>query len=156
LAEIEEFSPSSPIQDAEAREMPYLQAVIKEGLRIFPPVAGLGSREVPPGGDTFNGLFIPEGTKIGYCAWGMSRYKKIWGDDSNLFRPERWLDAPPEKLRDMEMTIEMLFGYGRWQCLGRNVAFMELNKVFVEVHSLDSPQIQTELCTELSAASTAF
>jgi cytochrome P450 len=46
--------------------MPYLQAVIKEGLRIFPPVAGLMSKEVPPGGDAFNGLYIPEGTKIGY------------------------------------------------------------------------------------------
>ena len=31
----------SPIKDSEAREMPYLQAVIKEGLRILPPVTGL-------------------------------------------------------------------------------------------------------------------
>jgi cytochrome P450 len=136
LAEIAEVSPSSPIQDSEARKMPYLQAVIKEGLRIFPPVTGLMSKVVPPGGDTFNGLFIPEGTKIGYCAWGVFRDKQIWGQDSHVFRPERWLESPAERLRDMEATLELVFGYGRWQCLGRNVALIELNKVYVEVSRL--------------------
>ncbi|KAE9369918.1 pisatin demethylase [Stipitochalara longipes BDJ] len=133
LAEITEVSPSSPIKDAEARKMPYLQAVIQEGLRIFPPVTGLLSKSAPLGGDTFNGLFIPEGTKIGYCAWGVSRDKTIWGDDSHVFRPERWLDCSPKELRNMEATLELVFGYGRWQCLGRNVALIELNKVFVEL-----------------------
>lgn len=113
--------------------MPYLQAVIKEGLRIFPPVTGLMSKEVPAGGDTVNGLFIPEGTKIGYCAWGVFRDKKIWGDDSNVYRPERWLEGSVEKIREQEATLELIFGYGRWQCLGKNVAMIELNKVFVEV-----------------------
>jgi cytochrome P450 len=135
LAEIAELSPSSPIQDAEARKMPYLQAVIKEGLRIFPPAVALVPKLVPPGGDTFNGLFIPEGTEVGYCGWGLFRDKKVWGDDSHLFFPERWLDAPPDKLRAMEANLDLVFGYGRWQCLGKNVAIMELNKVFVEVSS---------------------
>jgi cytochrome P450 len=136
LAEIAELSPSSPIQEAEARKMPYLQAVIKEGLRIFPPAVGLTSKVVPAGGDTFNGLFIPEGTKIGYGAWGLVRDKKMWGEDSHMFLPERWLEAPPDKLRAMEATLELVFGYGRWQCLGKNVAMIELNKVFVEVSSI--------------------
>ncbi|KAK1503114.1 cytochrome P450, partial [Colletotrichum costaricense] len=54
--EIELAKPSWPvITEAEARSMPYLQAVIKEGLRIFPPVVGQMSKEVPKGGDTFKG-----------------------------------------------------------------------------------------------------
>ena len=57
---------SSPIQDSEARELPYLQACIKEGLRFFPPVTGLFDMVVPPEGDTFNGVFLPGGTEIGY------------------------------------------------------------------------------------------
>ncbi|PKS11176.1 hypothetical protein jhhlp_002937 [Lomentospora prolificans] len=133
LAEIESARPSTPIRDAEAKQMPYLQAVIKEGLRIFPPVTGLMSKDVPKGGDTFNGLYIPDGTKIGYCAWGLFRNKEIWGEDAAVFRPERWLEAAPEKIREREATLELVFSYGRWQCLGKNVALIELNKVYVEL-----------------------
>lgn len=132
--EIDQAKPSWPvIRDDEARAMPYLQAVIKEGLRTHPPVVGLMSKQVPPGGDTFKGVYLPEGTKIGYCAWGTQRRKDIWGQDANEFRPERWLEASGERLRLMESTLELVFGHGRWQCLGRNIALLELNKVFVEV-----------------------
>ena len=36
-------------------------------------------------------------------------------------------------MKEREATLELVFGYGRWQCLGRNVALIELNKIFVEV-----------------------
>lgn len=121
------------ITDSEARTMPYLQAVIKEGLRIHPPVVGLMSKEVPRGGDTFKGHYLPEGTKIGYCAWGIFRRTDIWGEDADEFRPERWLESPEDRLHLMDSTLELVFGYGKWQCLGKNIALMELNKVFVEV-----------------------
>ncbi|RDW68159.1 hypothetical protein BP6252_09555 [Coleophoma cylindrospora] len=133
LEEIDSVPLSSPIQDSEARKLRYLQAVIKEGLRIFPPVTGLMTKVVPPGGDTINSLFIPEGTKIGYCAWGMFRNKKIWGEDADVFYPERWLEGPIEKIQAQEATLELIFGYGRWQCLGKSVAMIELNKIFVEL-----------------------
>ncbi|WQF85885.1 Putative cytochrome P450 [Colletotrichum destructivum] len=135
-AEIDAAGLSRPVvSEAEAREMPYLQAVIKEGLRIFPPVVGQMSKEVSNGGagDTFKGVHLPEGTRIGYCAWGIFRRPDVWGADSHFFRPERWLEADAEKLRVMESTLELVFGHGRWHCLGRNVALMELNKVFVEL-----------------------
>ena len=136
-AEVNQNSFSGPIiSDSEARAMPYLQAVIKEGLRIHPPVASLMSKEVPKGGDTFKGHYLPEGTSIGYCAWGIFRKKDIWGEDSDQFRPERWLEAPEDELRRMESALELIFGYGRWQCLGKNIALMELNKVIPEVRHL--------------------
>ncbi|KZL84498.1 cytochrome p450, partial [Colletotrichum incanum] len=73
-AEIKEARPSWPVvTEAEARKMRYLQAVIKEGLRIFPAVVGQMSKEVPKGGDTFKGVYLPEGTRIGYGAWGIFR-----------------------------------------------------------------------------------
>lgn len=47
-----------------------------------------------------------------------------------------WIEAGPERLKEMEATAGLIFGYGKWQCLGRDVAMLELNKVFVEVSYL--------------------
>ncbi|KAL5331052.1 hypothetical protein ACEPPN_000581 [Leptodophora sp. 'Broadleaf-Isolate-01'] len=132
-AEFSRASISSPIRDAEARNLPYLQAVIKEGLRYWPPVVGLMAKEVPPAGDVINGMFIPGGTSIGYDAFGIFRNKEIFGEDADTFRPERWLEGPPEKTKELEQTLDLVFSFGKYQCLGRNVALMELNKVFVEL-----------------------
>ncbi|KAL6874463.1 cytochrome P450 [Trichoderma longibrachiatum] len=121
------------ITDTEAKKLPYLQAVIKEGLRIFPPIAGLMSNEVPPHGDTWNGVFIPGGTRVGYSIWATTRREDIWGADALKFRPERWLNNPPDKAKELESTLDLIFSYGRWLCLGRRIALIELNKVFVEV-----------------------
>jgi cytochrome P450 len=117
-----------PSKDAET--LPYLQAVIREGLRIWPPVTGMLPKKTPPEGDTINGIFIPGGTDIGYCAWGVHRNRDVFGSDSELFRPERWLEAKGEKLAVMERTIDLVFGHGKYQCLGQNIAWMELNKMF--------------------------
>lgn len=89
------------------------------------------AKQVPPEGDTINGMFVPGGTQIGYSAWGIFRNKKIWGEDAHVFRPERWLDGG--NIREQELALEQIFAAGRYQCLGKNVALMELNKVFVEV-----------------------
>ncbi|KAF4632702.1 hypothetical protein G7Y89_g5424 [Cudoniella acicularis] len=88
---------STPIRDSEARCLPYLQAVIKEGLRIFPPVGGLMAKEVPAEGDTYHGLYLPPRTKIGWCGWGVCRDESIFGKDSGIFRPERWLEGSTEE-----------------------------------------------------------
>jgi cytochrome P450 len=133
LEEIRNAPISNPITNAEARKLSYLQAVIKEGLRIYPPVAGLMLKEVPAGGDTVKGFYVPEGTEIGWSTLGLMRNVKIWGEDADVFRPERWFEGTPEEIRRKEMDVEMVFGYGRYQCLGKNVAYLELNKVFVEV-----------------------
>lgn len=130
---------SSPvIRDAEAKEMPYLQAVIKEGLRIWPPLTGLMTKTVPPAGDTFNDVFLPGNTEIAYSAWGVHHNKKTYGEDAEVFRPERWLEAEGEVLHKMERSQEVVFGSGRYGCLGKSVAFVELNKVFVQVRKLRS------------------
>jgi cytochrome P450 len=63
------------------------------------------------------------------------RNTKIWGDDASLFRPERWLEGDAEELQKKELNLEMVFGYGRYQCLGKNIARLELNKIFVEASS---------------------
>lgn len=124
---------SSPIKDSEARRMPYLQAVIKEGLRIHPPVVVLGNVVPPKGGELIDGIHVPEGTSIGISYWAALRNKDVYGEDAEVFRPERWLEAEEGCLKRMEQVHEIIFRVGKWQCLGKPIALMELNKVFVEL-----------------------
>jgi cytochrome P450 len=131
---------SQVIKESEAHSMPYLQAVIKEGLRIWPPATGQVGKVVPAQGDEVEvdgrKVFIPGGTTVGYCAWGIHRNKEVFGEDAEVFRPERWLIGDGERLKRMQKTLDLVFGYGKYQCLGKPVAMLELNKVFVEVSRL--------------------
>lgn len=121
------------IPEASLRTIPYLQAVIKEGLRVWPPLTGTRCKRAPPGGWAIGSRFIPGGTEVGQCVWGLRRDVGIFGPDAPLFRPERWLEAGPEQLEKMEAAVGTLFGNGRHRCLGRTIALIELNKVIAEV-----------------------
>jgi len=57
-------SPNEVISDSVARELPYLQACIKEGLRWLPPIAGMLPKKTPPEGDTISGYFVPGGVSV--------------------------------------------------------------------------------------------
>ncbi|KAI1850890.1 hypothetical protein JX265_004916 [Neoarthrinium moseri] len=124
---------SSPIAEYEAKRLPYLQAVIREGLRMYPPVTGLGSKQVPKGGDFLNGFFIPEGTQVATNFFGLMRSQSVWGKDADVFRPERWLESDDEQLKVMNGVVDLAFGHGKYSCLGKPIAMMELNKIFVEL-----------------------
>jgi cytochrome P450 len=124
---------SSPITDAEARQLPYLQGCIKEALRLNPVVVGISLKLVPPEGDEVCGFKVPGGTFIGHNTWAFGRDPKIYGSDFEYYRPERWAEAPAKQLELMERNKELTFAYGRFKCLGQPVALMELNKVIVEL-----------------------
>ncbi|KAI1380844.1 cytochrome P450 [Hypoxylon crocopeplum] len=132
-AAIAEGRISSPIKADEAKSLEYLQAVIYEGLRINIPFSGLTMKKVPPEGDTIHGKFIPGGTRIANNFLAVQRSTAIYGSDADLFRPERWLGLDPDKQREMTQTVDLVFGYGRWGCSGKSVAFIELNKAYVEL-----------------------
>lgn len=124
---------SYPARNEETSRLPYLQAVVWEGLRFHPPFGGLIMKAVGPEGDTFNGKFIPAGTRIGHSTWAVTHEPTVFGNDVDEFRPERWLDADDRTRSLMKKHTELVFGSGRWGCPGRTVAFIELQKVLVEV-----------------------
>ncbi|KXH36485.1 cytochrome P450 [Colletotrichum simmondsii] len=127
---------SSPIRDLEARQLPYLQAVIREGIRMYPPSTGLNYKQVAKGGTQLHGQFLPEGTQMGVNIQQLMRSKDTFGCDADVFRPERWLEAAAEDddcFRDMCGVVDLAFGHGRFQCLGKTIAAMELNKIFIEL-----------------------
>ncbi|KAJ4146828.1 hypothetical protein LMH87_001387 [Akanthomyces muscarius] len=112
------------------------RSVIREAIRLSPPVANIFSRDVPPTGDTVSvdgrDVFIPGGTCIGYSAYAMHSSESIYGPDAGVFRPERWLETDKEKLHSMIFANELVFGYGKFRCLGQKVAQMELSKFVFE------------------------
>jgi cytochrome P450 len=129
------------IKDSEARQLPYLQACIKEGLRVYPPVTGLMAKLVPKDGVTIDvdgtDKFVPPGVQIAWNSWGMMRHQSIFGPDCEIYRPERWLpkdnsEKEQARIAKMTETVSMCFGTGRFGCLGRGVATMELNKAIIE------------------------
>ncbi|KAG8157564.1 hypothetical protein KVR01_012606 [Diaporthe batatas] len=124
---------SSPITVEEAKKLPYLQAVLSEGIRMRPPAPYGHYKVVPPGGDTLNGLFIPEGTAVGHNSFSMMRRKEIFGEDVGIFRPERWLECSDAQRQQMDRTVDIHFGGGRWMCAGKLVAYTELYKIYFEL-----------------------
>ncbi|KAI1849485.1 hypothetical protein JX266_004980 [Neoarthrinium moseri] len=126
---------SSPVQSSEARQLPYLQAVVREGLRIYPGGTPLAFKEVPIGGDMVAGYRLPAGTQVGMDVWGALRNTQFWGEDADLFRPERWLNLAEARFSSMVECLDFQFGYGRYQCLGRPLVFMEMNKTLPELLS---------------------
>ncbi|KAK1722483.1 hypothetical protein CaCOL14_006198 [Colletotrichum acutatum] len=121
----------------QAKKLPYLQAVIRESLRIRPPVLNIFSRDVPLGGDTIEAkgetYLLPGGVCVGYSGYAMHRSQATYGVDSKAFRPERWFETDPDKLTSMIQTNDLIFGHGRFMCLGRPVAQMELSKAIFEL-----------------------
>ena len=101
-------------------------------MRIWPPFAGLNIKKVNEEGEVIKGRFIPGGTGIGVSFWGIQR-NGIFGEDVNIFRPERWLEADKQRRAQMDKVHDLVFGYGRWLCLGKSMVSMEIRQTIVEV-----------------------
>lgn len=85
-----------------SQEMPYLQACIKEGLRLHPGTGLPLWRTVNEGGATISGQYFPARAEVGINTWVVHYDADIWGADVEDFRPERWIEADPERLKVME------------------------------------------------------
>ncbi|KAJ1304233.1 hypothetical protein OPQ81_005397 [Rhizoctonia solani] len=95
---------------ADVKSLPYLQACINEGLRLH-STSGIGlPRVVPPG----SSLEV------------IHHSREIWGDDSEQYRPERWLG------REVGKEFNP-FSFGPRACVGRNLASMELLIIITSV-----------------------
>ncbi|KAL9817313.1 Cytochrome P450 71A19 [Arabidopsis thaliana] len=92
----EEIRSSSPqdlfVTEKEAEKMNYLQAVIKEALRLRPPAPLLVPRVLSED-VKLKGYNIPAGTQVIVNAWAIQRDTTTWGTDAEEFKPERHLDT---------------------------------------------------------------
>jgi cytochrome P450 len=113
---------------AETQKLPYLDACIKEAFRLH-PAAGLPlERVVPPQGAEICGEHIKGGTIVGCSAWIIHKRREIYGEDVDFYRPERWLEAGKEQLKEMNGTM-FQFGAGARTCIGKNISLLEVYKL---------------------------
>ncbi|KAI0144482.1 cytochrome P450 [Xylariaceae sp. FL1272] len=134
-----------PVSFAQARALPYLEAVVREALRLWPGNSFPMERYVPAGGVTLpDGSFVPQGTLLGFNAWVLHRNKQTWGQDAEDFRPERWLrdvtngESEPEyreRLAEMNNN-DLSFGGGLRKCIGQNLGMLEVYKTVATLVAL--------------------
>ncbi|KAK4098563.1 cytochrome P450 [Parathielavia hyrcaniae] len=87
---------------AEAQKVPYLQAVVKETLRVHPAMGLPLGRVVPSEGATLAEQYSPPGTVMGINSWAAHANRHVFGEDADIFRPERWLNEDEDVVRKRE------------------------------------------------------
>lgn len=123
---------SSPVvKFAETNSMPFFLACAKETLRLNPSTPIILPRRVSKGGMLLNGILVPENTEIGANPYIIHRDKAVFGDDADIFRPERWLEDVERACLMDKYTLA--WGYGSRMCLGKNIAQVETHKLLVQV-----------------------
>jgi cytochrome P450 len=99
--------------------MPFLDAVIREALRLYPPAYAFGREVVEP--FELGGVLLPKRAQLVASPWAMHRHPKYWSDPE-AFKPQRWLDGEAKKL---PRYAYMPFGGGHRVCIGSHFAMLE-------------------------------
>ncbi|CAB54208.1 Putative cytochrome P450 cyp-13B1 [Caenorhabditis elegans] len=100
-------------------KLKYLDAVVRESLRLYPVAWFACSREcVKP--TTLGDIYIDKGVKIEADVMSLHRSKEIWGENADDFVPERWLE--PSSRHTMSWIP---FGAGPRQCVGMRLGLSE-------------------------------
>lgn len=123
-----ENRPTGIVSWSESQHLPYLDACVKEALRLH-PAAGLPlERVVPEQGMDIAGHWVSGGTIVGCNAWVIHRREDLFGADVDSFRPERWLEADGERVKVMNGNM-FQFGAGSRTCIGKSISLMETYKL---------------------------
>jgi len=102
-------------------KLPYLAAVTKEGLRMFPGIIA-HPRVVPRGGAVISGAFVPGGTVVGQSFCYVHRSPLMY-ERPEAFLPERWLGSGA-KACEAALSV---FSKGPRSCFGVNLAYAEIH-----------------------------
>ncbi|KAH6791445.1 cytochrome P450 [Perilla frutescens var. frutescens] len=110
------------VNDSDIKNLVYLEAVMKETLRLYPPGPIIGFHSAMEDCTLSTGHHVPSGTHLMVNIWKIQRDKKLW-EEPLEFRPERFLTSH----KDLDMrsghNFEFIpFGSGRRSCPGTSLA----------------------------------
>ncbi|OUZ99480.1 Cytochrome P450 [Macleaya cordata] len=108
-----------PIEESDIVRLPYLQAIVKETLRLHPP----GPLLVPRKAVTdvkIHDFIVPKNAQVLVNVWSIGRDRTIW-TDPDAFNPERFLELEMINYRGQDFEL-IPFGSGRRICPGLPLA----------------------------------
>ncbi|KAG9517829.1 cytochrome P450, partial [Aureobasidium melanogenum] len=117
-------------QDKSFDRLPYLDAVVKEGLRVFPPIPMSFPRYTPDSGTTLDGYYIP-GHVIVSCQPFTLHKDPVVFPSPEKFDPQRWLEEKGELERN---RMFFAFSQGARGCIGKHLALAEMKILLREVY----------------------
>ncbi|KAL8689992.1 MAG: hypothetical protein Q9224_004512, partial [Gallowayella concinna] len=101
--------------------LPYAHSIFTETLRLYPPVP-FELKECTTATTFPDGTWLPEGSVVIWVPWAMGRSHRIWGQDSEDFRPSRWLNRVNSMVLQKSPYEFPVFNAGPRSCLGKKLA----------------------------------
>jgi len=140
--EVESVLGGRPPTQADVERLPYTTAMVRESLRLYPPVWAMGRFASAP--VAIAGVTIPKDTHVIMSQWVVQRDER-WFPEPERFRPERWLSGETASL---PRFAYFPFGGGPRVCVGQHFALLEL--VLVVARVLQSVRFETVPGDELA------
>ena len=112
-----------PLSVEDLRSLEYLNQVIKEAMRLYPPAWAIGREALED--DEIDGFYIPAGTTIFLSPYIVHRIPELWPDPEK-FDPDRF---SPENVKQHHRYAYHPFGGGPRLCIGNNFAMMEMQVI---------------------------
>ncbi|CAJ2636927.1 unnamed protein product [Trifolium pratense] len=126
---------NSNVKENDFENLPYLNMVIKETLRLYPAGPLLGPRECLKD-VTIDGYYIKKNSRIIINAWALGRDPNVWTNNSDMFYPERFVNSNVD-LRGHDFQL-IPFGSGRRGCPGIQLGLNMVKLVVAQlVHCFD-------------------
>jgi cytochrome P450 len=124
-----------PLTAADVPRLPYLEAVVLEGLRLRPPAWSVGREAVED--VEIAGVRVPAGCQLWMFAWSQHRDARLFPRPLD-FRPERW---EGDLLSTLPRCAYFPFGGGPRLCIGKSFAMLEATLILGTIAQRWQPEV---------------